>query len=131
MTKLEQIEAALRAVDAATVQRLGDAYLRCRGYRDLHPIGLAFGSAKTATGTPDTLVARPDGRFGFVEYSTQQGGLAERFADDLAKCFDENKTGAPAAPARRTPAPAARPRGQPPSASRARGSNTLALNHPG
>lgn len=97
MTKLEQIEAALRAVDAATFQRLGDDYLVRRGHRDLHPIGLAFGSAKTATGTPDTFVARSDGRFVFVEYSTQQDGLAKKFANDLAKCFDEAKTGIPVA----------------------------------
>ncbi len=31
----------------------------------------------------------------FAEYSTQQDGLASKFAGDIAKCFDECKTGIP------------------------------------
>lgn len=29
----------------------------------------------------------------FFEHTTQQAGVAAKFADDLAKCLDEEKTG--------------------------------------
>jgi hypothetical protein len=95
MSKRLQIERALWEIDGATFQRLGDAYLRRRGYRHINPLGLAFGRVKTTTGTPDTLVVRDDGRFVFVEYTTQEAGVAGKFLDDLKKCFDEQVTGVP------------------------------------
>lgn len=95
MSKLTQIEAAIKRLDQAGFQRLGDAYLRRRGYVQLNPIGLALGAEKTTTGTPDTLVVRPDGSCVFVEYTTEQRGVAAKFSGDLDKCFDQSKTGVP------------------------------------
>ncbi|WP_434480444.1 hypothetical protein [Gemmatimonas sp.] len=46
MSKRLQIEQALWEIDGATFQRLGDAYLRRRGYPHINPLGLAFGRAK-------------------------------------------------------------------------------------
>ena len=96
MSKRTQIERALWEIDGATFQRLGDAYLRRRGCLHINPLGLAFGRAKTTTGTPDTLVVREDGRFVFVEYTTQETGVAAKFLADLDKCFNEAETGVPA-----------------------------------
>ncbi|MEL7362615.1 MAG: hypothetical protein AAFN13_11130, partial [Bacteroidota bacterium] len=48
---------------------------------------------KVRTGTPDLLIEQPNGRFLFAEVTTQQGGLVDKLADDLRKCFDEAKTG--------------------------------------
>lgn len=96
MSKLTQIENALRAVDPAGFQRLCDAYLYLLGHEHINPLGLVIGAEKVAQGTPDTFITRPDGTYDFAEYTTQQQKLEEKFADDMAKCFDEEKTGVPA-----------------------------------
>src|ERR1051325_6214241 len=95
MSKLTQIEKAMLEIDPAGFQRLCDSYLVCRGYDRINPIGLVIGTDKVAKGTPDTLIMQPDGKYVFAEYSTQQEGLAGKFMRDLAKCFDEGKTGIP------------------------------------
>src|SRR6266446_4503248 len=95
MSKVTQIESALVEIDPAGFQRLCDSYLLCRGYDRINPIGLVIGAEKVAQGTPDTLIIRPDGKYDFAEYTTQQQGLAGKFIGDLAKCFDEAKTGIP------------------------------------
>src|ERR1051326_2087651 len=95
MSKITQIEKALLEIDPARFQRLCDSYLVYRGYDRINPIGLVIGADKVAQGTPDTLIARSDGKYVFAEYSTQQEGLAGKFMGDLAKCFDEGKTGIP------------------------------------
>src|ERR1043165_4947564 len=96
MSKLTQIENALRAIDPAGFQRLCDSYLHRFGYEQINPLGLVIGADKVAQGTPDTLITRPDGTYDFAEYSTQQERLGAKFAGDIAKCFDEEKTGIPA-----------------------------------
>ena len=95
MSTRTQIEQALWEINQADFQRLGDAYLRRRGYTHINPIGLAIGRQKTTTGTPDTLVVREDGRYVFVEYTTQERGVAAKFDEDLRKALDEEKTGVP------------------------------------
>lgn len=95
MSKLTQIENALRSVDPAGFQRLCDSYLHLLGYEHINPLGLVIGAEKVAQGTPDTFITRSDGTYDFAEYTTQQQGLAEKFASDIAKCFDERKTGVP------------------------------------
>jgi hypothetical protein len=95
MSKLTQIERALQAMDPAGFQRLCDSYLHSRGYDRINPVGLMIGADKVTQGTPDTLITLPDGGYVFAEYSTQQEGLAGKFGRDLAKCFDEGKTGVP------------------------------------
>lgn len=93
MSKLTQIEKALHSIDAAGFQRLCDSYLYKRGYEHINALGLVIGAEKVAKGTPDTFIARADGTYDFAEYSTQQEGLAAKFSGDIAKCFDETKTG--------------------------------------
>lgn len=95
MSKLKQIEAALVALDPATFQELGDTYFRRNGYPTITPYGLTLGTAKTARGTPDSFARLPDGRYVFFEYATQPGQLAAKFADDVRKDLDAQKTGVP------------------------------------
>jgi hypothetical protein len=97
VSKLLQIEDALRMIDAAGFQRLGEAYLYRRGYRHPHQIGLVLGSSKTRIGTPDTLLPESDGRYVFAEYTTQASQLETKLSDDIGKCLDEGKTGIPVA----------------------------------
>jgi hypothetical protein len=96
MSKLTEIEKALRSIDPAGFQRICDAYLYARGYRSINPIGVVIGADKVKRGTPDTLVPLPNGNYAFAEYTTQQTGVVEKFLDDMSKCFDESKTGIPA-----------------------------------
>ena len=67
MSRLTQIQDALRTIDQAKFQQLCDAYLVRRGYKSINPIGLVIGKDKTAKGTPDTLLARDDGRYDLAE----------------------------------------------------------------
>src|SRR6185503_10338362 len=95
MSKLTLIEKELDSINPAGFQRLCDSYLKKRGYEHINPLGLLIGVDKVVIGTPDTLIPRLDGKYDFAEYSTHQRGLASKFADDIAKCFDESKTGIP------------------------------------
>lgn len=95
MSKLTLIEKELHSINPAGFQRLCDSYLKKRGYEHINPLGLLIGVDKVLKGTPDSLITTPDGKYDFAEYSTQQEGLASKFADDIAKCFDESKTGIP------------------------------------
>jgi hypothetical protein len=53
-------------------------------------IGSALGKKKTAKGTPDTYVSLPNGKYVFVEYTSQERNLPKKLSDNLAKCFDAN-----------------------------------------
>jgi hypothetical protein len=97
MSKVKQIENALKAIDPAAFQSLCDLYLRRRGYENANSIGLVLGANKVTQGTPDTLFLQPDGTYVFAEYSTQQDRLLEKFERDLDNCFDSSKTGIPVA----------------------------------
>jgi hypothetical protein len=97
MSKINQIQSELKAIDQAKFQRLCEVYLYKRGYERINPIGLVIGADKTRIGTPDSLVALPNGKYVFVESTTQQGGVCKKFKDDLDKCFNEQKTGLPIA----------------------------------
>jgi hypothetical protein len=96
MSKRDQIEQALLRMEGGRFHRLGDAYLRKLGYHGVNPLGRALGTDKVATGTPDTWIAQPDGRFIFAEYTTiSRAKLASKLEEDLDKCLDERKTGIP------------------------------------
>jgi hypothetical protein len=98
MSKREQIEQALLRMEGGRFHQLGDAYLRKLGYHGVNPLGRALGTDKVATGTPDTWIAQPDGRFIFAEYTTTpRGKLVKKLEEDLDKCLDERKTGIPIA----------------------------------
>lgn len=93
MSKLKQIQRELQSIDSAKFQKLGDSYLAEKySYSEIIPVGSVIGKDKTRTGTPDTLFKLENGRFVFVEYTTQETGIAKKFAEDLEKCFDEEKT---------------------------------------
>ena len=95
MSKINQIQNALKELDGGAFQKLADSYLKKKGYGCLVPLGSVIGANKVTKGTPDTLVALPNGKYVFAEYTTQQTGLFGKIQGDLAKCFDEAKTGIP------------------------------------
>lgn len=97
MSKLIQIENALKAVDQATFQTLCDDYLHHLGYESINRIGSVIGKRKTAKGTPDTYIILPNGKYVFAEHTSKGKGLFKKLSGDLSKCFDEKKTGIPVA----------------------------------
>lgn len=93
MSKLNQIQNKLRELDSGAFQKLADAYLHKKGYEQINSLGSVIGADKVRTGTPDTLVPLPNGKYVFAEHTTQQGGISKKLKDDLDKCFDETQTG--------------------------------------
>ncbi len=95
MSKINQIQQSLLSLSGGEFQKLADTYLSELGYQRINSIGSVTGANKVRIGTPDTLVALPNGKFVFAEYTTQQGGQFGKIKDDLSKCLDEGKTGVP------------------------------------
>lgn len=95
MSKINQIQNAIKELDGGAFQKLADFYLKKKGYDCLVPLGSVIGANKVRKGTPDTLIALPNGKYVFAEYTTQQTGLFEKIMGDIQKCFDEVKTDVP------------------------------------
>jgi hypothetical protein len=93
MSKINQIQNKLRELDGGAFQKLADAYLHKEGYKQINSLGSVIGANKVRTGTPDTLVLLPNGKYVFAEHTTQQEGIYKKFKEDLDKCFDEADTG--------------------------------------
>lgn len=97
MSKINQIQHKLLELDGGTFQKIADAYLFKKGYQHLNPLGSVIGKDKVRSGTPDTLIVLPNGKYVFAEYTTQKENVIEKLYSDLEKCFDEEKTGIPVA----------------------------------
>lgn len=95
MSKINQIQNRIRELEGGAFQKLADAYLYKKGYERINPTGSVIGADKVRKGTPDTLIALPNGKFAFAEYTTQKNDVYEKLKSDLRKCFDEAKTGVP------------------------------------
>jgi hypothetical protein len=94
MSKLNQIQNALLEIEGGKFQKLGDAYLHAKGYKQINSIGSLIGYDKVRPGTPDTFVPLPNGKFVFVEHTTEaRDTLFPKLKEDLEKCFDIAKTG--------------------------------------
>jgi hypothetical protein len=95
MTKLNQIQNALLELDGGKFQKLADSYIYKKGYEWINSPGSVTGSDKVRKGTPDTFFRLPNGKYVFVEYTTQQTGVFNKVMNDLNKCLDVMKTGVP------------------------------------
>lgn len=97
MGKLQSIENALASINEAKFQTLCDSILaiRNKNYRAFSRTGSQKGKEKTVKGTPDSFLLLPDGKYLFVEYSTNITSGAAKVEDDISKCLDEKKTGVP------------------------------------
>lgn len=93
MSKLESIKQEILQLDAGSFQNLCDIYLSKSGYPNIVSLGGEAGTRKTTLGTPDTYFTAPNGKYIFVEYTTQRTHLFAKIKDDLEKCLDTAKTG--------------------------------------
>ncbi|CAC9608226.1 hypothetical protein [uncultured Gammaproteobacteria bacterium] len=96
MYKINQIEKSLKEIDATVFHKLMDAYLAKHYSYNIVSNGTKLGENKPTTGTPDSYAELDNGNYVFIEYTTQKTNIANKFLDDLDKCFKEEKTGIPA-----------------------------------
>lgn len=95
MSRLQNIENALREINDTVFQELCDSYLAIRNqnYAALARVGSQSGKQKTVLGTPDSLILLPSGKYLFVEYSTNITKGVAKLKEDIEKCLDTKKTG--------------------------------------
>ncbi len=95
MANIESIKQKILQLDAGSFQNLCDSYLYKIGYPNIVSLGGEAGTRKTTLGTPDTYFIESNGKYVFVEYTTQKTNLFAKIKDDLEKCLDTSKTGVP------------------------------------
>lgn len=95
MANIESIKQKILQLDAGSFQNLCDSYLYKIGYPNIVSLGGEAGTRKTTLGTPDTYFIASNGKYVFVEYTTQKTNLFAKIKDDLEKCLDTSKTGVP------------------------------------
>jgi hypothetical protein len=95
MSKINQIQQAIFEMSGGEFQKLADQYLVEKGFVSVNFIGSVVGSNKVRKGTPDTLIALPNGNYIFAEHNTQNSDVFSKLKSDLSKCFEEKKTGVP------------------------------------
>lgn len=93
MANIESIKQKILQLDAGSFQNLCDSYLYKTGYPSIVSLGGEAGTRKTTLGTPDTYFIASNGKYVFVEYTTQRTNLFAKISDDLEKCLDTAKTG--------------------------------------
>ena len=97
MSRLQTIENALSSINESVFQELCDSFLAIRNgnYSAFSRTGSQSGKQKTVKGTPDTFLLLPNGKFIFVEYSTNLTEGLSKLKVDLRKCINTLKTGIP------------------------------------
>ena len=95
MANIESIKQKILQLDAGSFQNLCNSYLCKTGYPNIVSLGGEAGTRKTTLGTPDTYFVASNGKYVFVEYTTQKSNLFAKIRDDLEKCLDIEKTRIP------------------------------------
>lgn len=97
MSRLQSIENELSAINDTVFQELCDSFLALRNtnYSALSRVGSQNGKQKSTKGTPDTFLLLPNGKYIFVEHSTNISAGLSKLKDDINKCLDSGKTGVP------------------------------------
>lgn len=93
MATVTAIKQKIATLDSGSFQILCDAYLSKEGYANIVCLGTKEGTQKTTKGTPDTYFCQSQGKYVFVEYTTQQDNLITKIDTDIDKCLDEESTG--------------------------------------
>jgi len=95
MSRLQEIEKELSSINETIFQELCDSFLAIRNpnYSAFSRTGSQSGKQKTIKGTPDTFLLLPNGKYIFIEYSTNITAGLSKLEDDIKKCIDSTKTG--------------------------------------
>lgn len=92
MSVINKIKQRILQLDAGSFQSMCDRYLAKIGYPNIVSLGTQAGTQKTTRGTPDTYFFDANGKYVFVEYTTQQSNLPDKIRSDILKCLDVSKT---------------------------------------
>lgn len=95
MNYRNMIENKLLELEGGRFQKLCNEFLDNLNIGLVTDSGGQTGTDKTVVGTPDSYILLENGKFIFIEYTTQQSGVCKKFLDDIIKCLDESKTGVP------------------------------------
>ena len=95
MSNIQSIQNALIAINETVFQDLCDSFLVSinRDYTAFSRTGSQVGKQKTKKGTPDSCFWQKNGKFVFVEYSTNVTSGVSKLISDVEKCLDKSKTG--------------------------------------
>lgn len=93
MATITEIKRKILELPPASFQELGDELLKKHRHGTLHSLGIQSGKGNTTKGTPDSYFRQENGKYVFVEYTTQQKGLFQKLRQDIIKCLDSSKTG--------------------------------------
>ncbi|MGI8314905.1 hypothetical protein [Halobacillus mangrovi] len=95
MTRLQSIENSLKQINETIFQELCDSLLvrRNQNYSTFSRTGSQSGKQKTTVGTPDSFFLQQNGKYIFIEHSTNITKGVSKLKDDVEKCLDESKTG--------------------------------------
>ncbi len=97
MSRLQTIENALANINETVFQELCDSFLilKNENYRIFSRVGSQSGKQKTTKGTPDTFFLLPNGKYVFIEYSTNITKGVSKLREDIEKCLNTTKTKIP------------------------------------
>lgn len=95
MAVIDEIKQRILQLDAGSFQSMCDRYLSKIGYPNIVSLGTQAGTQKTTRGTPDTYFFDANGKYVFVEYTTQQSNLPAKIKADIQKCLDVSVTQIP------------------------------------
>ena len=88
MSKVNQIEKAIRELEGGKFQKLCDSFITVKENVEITSTGSHVGTDKTVKGTPDSYYTKENGQFVFIEYTTtQKKDLLNKILDDIKKVF--------------------------------------------
>lgn len=94
MSKINQIQNAIRELSGGAYQKLMDAYLCKRfGFKNITPLGSHTGTDKTTKGTPDSYIYTDSKKFILIAYGTVSAVPYTKIEKDILSCLNEQKTG--------------------------------------
>ena len=95
MAVIDEIKQRILQLGSGSFQAMCDQYLSQIGYPNIVSLGTQAGTQKTTQGTPDTYFFDANGKYIFVEYTTQQRNLPDKIKSDIEKCLDVSSTKIP------------------------------------
>lgn len=92
MKRLQSVENALIEINEVVFQELCDSFLalRDKNYIAFSRTGSQSGKQKSTKGTPDAFKLLPNGKYIFVEHTTNISNKS-KLEDDIKKCLEYKK----------------------------------------
>lgn len=97
MATLNTIQTKLAELNPVEFEMLCNAYLQLknRSCSSFCSYGIMTSKEKTKAGTPDYFFIKPNGRYVFVQYTTDASKGYGKVEQDILDCLNEDKTGIP------------------------------------